>query len=199
MAISTTFHLMSQHRSGSKLLCTALNGHPEIACPHEPGTHHQGRLGQYRTFIEEIREVTQKPIVVYHHHWCFTTQEMLDDEFPKILLYREDELPGAIATMNLQLGRPNGLFEMNKERVKQRYEDRNTANQAMASYADLTISYEELTGGQEITEIPAAAQAKLLSWMQVDTEVFLRPKTFKSLPQLPSNYSELDDYAKGVG
>jgi len=195
----STFHLMSLHRSGSQMLCTMLNEHPDIACIHETTNFIQNRLHLYRDQIEDIREKTGKPIVVFHHHECFTTDEMLNDEYPNILLHRADELEAAIDQYNISGGRPEGLYQHNKERIVEIMQYRITAKERMLAKADLVLEYDnlvKLTNDGETEFLPQIGQT-LFRFLGVTNQRVLARTRAENITK-PKNILELRAYGESI-
>jgi len=193
--VAVTFHVLSLHRAGSKMLCGMLDSHPDIACPHEPGNQIQNRLHLYPEQIEIIRTKTEKKIVGYHHHNCFTTDEMLNDKFPSILIHKRDECSGAIAEMNLQFARPNRMFTMNKKRVKARMKLREKAIKRMQPHADIDLILDDIVDRPTNTLKQEFAD-KILTLLELPTGFVFHAPRQPDRPMKPANLLEIESYVK---
>jgi len=166
--MSDTFHVVSLHRSGSALLCSALNSHPDIYCPHEPTTEIQHALDAYTSQIRIMHESTDKRVVGYHHHAQLTTAAMLDDANINIHLHRRDIRQGAIAEMSLGFPRANGKFTLKESFIDKVEATRRSLDAELAAVADVSICFEDLHDGGPIAELPENISRQLCEAIGVD-------------------------------
>jgi hypothetical protein len=170
------FLLMSLPRSGSKMLCSMLGSHPQIACPHEP-FFNQERRDNYRAYLESL----QGEVVIGHVHFHHLSPAMFADAMPKILLER-DYADGAISQILNGSRRPDRQFEIKREYVQIAAEERQRRTEIMRPHADLVLTYEQLT--------TTDASKLICEFLGVDVMPLL-PRTRKTPPSRPANYEAL--------
>lgn len=186
------FFLFSQHRSGSKLLCSLLDSHPDIACEHESLS--PGRGGEKLDYLEVAerleKENPEAKFIGLHGHYEYLTDQMHLACVPKLLLYRKDEVLGGIKQSLMGIRRANGLFDLHAPTTVYNYQLRIKRNREMKTYSTFKLTYERLTRGKDITKMPWWLNRRILHHIGAD---FIRLTTsVKKEPEmLPKNLREI--------
>ena len=174
-----------------------LDSHPDIACPHEPTTWIQNHLEDYQEQIDQIRKDTGRPIVVYHHHECFTTDEMINDEYPNIAIVRNDHLGGAVNQYMLNTVRPDGKFNLPQDRIKEIAQERKLATDRIESVADLVVVYEDIVQRIVDNTLEKKHADRILDFIGKPSTV-LTTQTRAEKLSTPKNITEIEEYGKDV-
>ena len=167
------------------MLCDALASHPQISCQHELFSD-WGKRQNYRAALDEF----PGPVVVGHAHFAQLHSSMLVDDIKRILLVRKNTLNGALSAMLMQSPRPNGLYLLDPRHIAVIKDERALQTALMMPYADLVVSYEDLTGDQNIADLPEEHSRRLCEFLGVDYYP-LTTMTVKRPPMRPRNLDEL--------
>ena len=188
---SKPFFVFSQFHSGSKMLCSLLESHPDIVCPHESLLTIDGVAPDFNRVFAKLRG--QQPFNTYyglHAQYPNVTHDMLHASIPKILLYREDEIKGALSQYVHSIRRVNRQFELDPAIVQNRAEQRYARTAEMAEHCTMTVSYEELTGGgANISRLNPDLGNRILTHIGAEPAI-LTTQIRKNTQMLPKNLDE---------
>lgn len=151
--------LLSLPRSGTHLVRSLIDSHPETSCAFGASAD----------------------VGVFHYpgiKWDWLTNK-------KVILLTRDYFNGAIS--DLSTNRASGIYTLPVESVRMAVEKRRRYTELLKPYADLVVSYEEMTGGAEIGSWDCDELCDLLG---VGRCTF-RTKVKKREAQIPSNLEEL--------
>ena len=131
------FVILALPRTGTKMFCSAVHQHRGI-----PSITHE--------FKGTEQEFRAHPAVLsnYLKPW------MLHQDIVKIHLHREDAVAGGLSMLLLQYTMPDGLFDVPVDEVEAAAKYRRKLDAEFAAVADISISYEEITGGESVSELP---------------------------------------------
>lgn len=187
------FFIFSQHRSGSRVLCSLLDSHPDIVCPHEVLNPGRGDKLNYIEVAERLN-IENSKFIGLHGHFEYLSNEILNAPFPKLLLYRKDEIMGGIKQSLMGIRRVNGLFELHAPTAIWNSNLRINRNKEMRLHSTNSISYEKLTNNEEVTELPKGITKRLLSFVGAEYQT-LATTVRKEPEMLPKNIEEIYAYA----
>ena len=148
--------LLSQYRTGSHMLCSALHSHPEIVCDHE--TLHKREVGKFVDYLDVAEELHSKfpsrPIVVLHGHYDMLSEDVHMAKVPKVHLYSRDYVLGAVTQCMLNGQRVQGQFELNSDIVEDCKQLRIKRDKELSIYTDHKVCFEDITNGKIVDSIP---------------------------------------------
>ena len=173
--------LFSLPRSGSRMLCSMLDSHPQVNCWHEYLV--EGQIDEDMAKLSENGKVA-----VGHCQWNLARK--LYGKYPTILLYREDETRGAIGQMMLSIPRAHGEYMLKPDTVKRVARERREHIEEMKQHADLLISYEEITDNKPTRIAPQAVSDKLCDFIGVSRWMLYTDSAKKEPPKLPKNLKD---------
>ena len=176
------FFIFSQYRTGSTVLCDALNSHPEIICVHEslrpgeiidpPGRCATVRYQDVAVILSEMKPDAR--FIGLHGQYDHLDEIMhLADEL-KIRLFRRDTVGGAIGQCLLNYTRVNAAFDLNVDIALDCNKLRIKRDKEMCAYTDYDVKTEKIFRNNEMIEkIPRRLSRRLLKRIGVDD--FRRP------------------------
>jgi hypothetical protein len=155
------------------MLVNALSKHPDI-----PAIRHE--------FKGTEEEFWESPAVLSNtlEPW------MLDDRIKRIHVGRNDYIEGAISLILMAYIFPNRSYVIPEHEVLNTARFRKEKEEEMRRVSHYSLAYEDLTGGESITELPEW----FVYWFCKLIEVVPMPlpvETKKRKKGLPSNYEEL--------
>lgn len=190
------FAIVCHQRSGSHLLATALNSHPDICC--------QGELLQ--VFKSPMKRYAPKPVwptgiagaIMMYSHWKLVRQlGIAPQKF--IHLLRSPEATAISVARNradsLHRGpdhRPHATRDspvmhvtnfdasLASEVIPQIEAQQQRFSVLLSDCAMIEIRYEDLTNGQDIVHLPSGIAAELLSFLGARVDVALKPTVRKT-------------------
>jgi hypothetical protein len=193
------FFVFSQYRTGSELLCSLLNSHPDITCLHESLA--PSRDGKKVDWWEKANELArQYPLAKFigvHGQANMLSEDTLNAPGKKIILSREDEVLGAVKQVLLEQRRVHNGFDLNFGFVEHCMKLRKNREKVITSEATFKLTYEQMTrGGNNINQLSPWLNWRLLKHIGAD---WYRLKTSlpKGKPMLPSNLEEIYNDQKG--
>jgi hypothetical protein len=130
------------------MFCEMLNSHPMISCPHEPFADY-GRRKNWREYLESL----EGPVVIGHAHYAQLHSSMLTARLPAMLLERKAYQDGASSEALMGIRRPHNAPPVPPYYVAALEDERRLRTELLRAFATLTLTYEELTGGQDITRL----------------------------------------------
>ena len=172
------FLIITQPRSGSHMLATALNGHSQISCTGEirnprdfikptegeilGGILHYSPEGDItaKKYIYMKRDITERSRSVDRLH-----QIKHNETDPKFHFLEPKTLDVSSIVYK------QSTFDICKERTAQ-------LEEFLLDKDHITVTYEEITGNKSITEIPEAVGRKITEYLGVKYEP-LKPLTVK--------------------
>lgn len=170
---SKPFVILALPRTGTKMLVNGLNKHPDI-----PDIIHEFK-GTEEKFWES-------PAVLSNtlEDW------MLDDRIKRIHVGRQDAVMGALSLMLMSYRFPDGQFTVPPEEVKKVAQFRREKEEEMRRVSHYSLTYEDITGGESIDELPEWFVHWFCTLIEVDP-IPLSIDGSKKKKALPSNYEEL--------
>lgn len=146
------FVILALPRSGTTLLCTSLATHPDV-----DHVRHEFR-GDEAGFWDHPHVLSN-----YYKDW------MASQNIVKIHFYRENLYKAALSQLtNTGPILPDDVCELPESEVRRLIDKRRQWHAEFDAVCDHRLSYEQLTGGKELTgEFPEAASAKLCQWLDL--------------------------------
>ena len=182
--------LLSLARSGSTMLCEMLDSHPHVVCRHE-WTNDWRRARMFDGSMDALARSSGKPVVVVHAQFDQIYPAMLRPGLPRILLER-DYINGALSEMRSLHGNPAGAtFALPNAQFAKRVAERNARTTMMRAFADLSVSYEALTGNEDVVAMPEVVGQQLCAFLGVPYYE-MRPRRRKNKAWQPANMEELE-------
>lgn len=179
------FLLLSQPRTGSRLLCSLLNSHPAIGCTHESCKAPEHR--NESVFTQISLECPGKSVLVAHAHHGFLTDELRELDVPKIVLTRKDYVRASLSAIFMNIPRAQG-FRAKQSIVNAMIEARKASDAALMKYADFVIDYSEFADNNAQTS--RVELSSLLSFLGV-AQATLTTTAIRSPFVEPCNLAEL--------
>lgn len=129
------FVILALPRTGTKMLVSALNSHPELDVVHE--------------FKGGLWSFLKHPYVLSNHRrwWMRWPIKVMH-------VYREDSVAGAISLLKMSYTFPDLSFDLPVDEVSRLVAFRREEEKEMSKASYYRVSYEDLTNGEEITELP---------------------------------------------
>lgn len=186
----TISFIFSQWHTGSKLLCSLLNSHPDVCVWHEALQPIKGKITDYEAVAEHMLKESGKTIAVLHGHINWIHPDVLAVDAPKIGLDREDFFMGAIKQIMLDYTRPHNQFTLDPYYVKKAIEVRKKNNKIIRDNVDLLLSFEDLTRSGEVTELNNTCTRRALKLIGADRQT-LKAGVYPQKAMLPSNLDEI--------
>lgn len=138
-------------RSGSHMLCGMLNSHPDITCEHEYVTD-DWRATDFGT-----------PVSIIHNHWHTIEPDMLTADVPRMALTRWAWAgSGKTQDMIARLGWPH-----NPKHAETLIRARKIRTERLVAHADFVIDYDDITGGEEVTELGEPYRTEVCNFLGV--------------------------------
>lgn len=199
------FFIFSQYRTGSKLLCSLLDSHPEITCIHESLSPRNGVIerlgcdetGDWRDIASAIsRDHPDSRYIGLHGQADMLTDEELNASTEKIALYREDVVLGGVKQTLMDIERVNLGFALNADLAHRNIDMRKERDEVIHYHSTMKLSYEQMTGGENITSLPFDLNKKLLKHIGA-SNYRLIATTEKQRQTLPNNMEEIRHAGKG--
>jgi len=206
------FFIFSQYRSGSALLCSLFNSHPDISCIHEGLKRGEDgvQLADSAFFLvpgevdwwERANLIASRyPLAKHiglHGHVDMLNDDILNAPFPKIMLYREDEILGGVKQTMMEYDRIDRGYDLDLDIAERNIALRIQRNSIIKPYATMTLSYERMTRGKNISRLSCWLNRRLLYHVgacnfTMNTRV---EKTRKSLPRNMGEIYEANSYAR---
>ena len=146
------FIIFSLPRTGTKMLVSGLNAHPEI-----PYVVHE--------FVGDKRKFLENPYILTNHlyDWAQRTDAV------RICLYREDSIAGALSLLKMAYGFPDLSFDIPVDEVSKLAKFRREAERRMREASQYEISYEQLTNGEQIERLPFWFVDEFCSWVGIES------------------------------
>ena len=164
--------ILALPRTGTKMLCSALLSHPEI-----PQVTHE--------FTGGLWSFLKHPYVLSNHvKWWMRWPVKI------IHLERESHVAGALSMIKMHYKFPDRSFDIPVSEVRSLVDFRARAQKKMKNRANQTISYEEITGGTNITEFSLEISHRLCDFLGV-TRLRLRPSTIKEQKMRARNEGDI--------
>jgi len=177
------FLVISQHKTGSRMLCDMLASHPDLKCPHE----YLDRPSHNADWRQALADLG--PGGVGHVQAKSVTDDMLTADVQRIVLTR-DPIDSALSFLRITFEPSEGQWEIPPDAFHAEVSRRTTAADRLLASADYVIRYEDLTQGGEMRECPASIAANLCRFLGVELAP-LRTRIRKNKPAHPSNWKEL--------
>ena len=179
------FILMSQPRTGSRLLCSLLSSHPAIACPHEVLAEKKFR--NKKAFPRALEIMPGRRIVVAHGHHEYLTKEVLALDAPKILLTRKDYIRAAQSALYMNVSRAAGFYA-EPSQIKAYAAMRERLDDEMRQYADFEFDYSDFANNDDTTK--TAELFELQDFIGA-SRTLLKTTAERSIYTKPGNLEEL--------
>lgn len=142
------FIIFALPRSGTTMLCNALESHPEIKQVIHEFRGDEAWYWKYPAILSN-----------YVKDW------MLSDDITRIHVYREDAIAGARSMLLMNYIFLDGVVTLPANEVEKLAEQRKAWDAEFAEQADYSISYEELCGGKEATTLHGSR--RLCDWIDI--------------------------------
>lgn len=162
------FLLLSLPRSGSALLCSLLDSHPDITCPHECIRY---------DYLKELDALSGR-VCIGHAQYRRITDEVLKSDIPKIFLKRDDYAAGAVSEIALGHKWAQGLHVINPELVQRVAKDRQEKTERLLPYADFVVTYEDITHGEDINSVRLDDICQFVGVSPLELKTMTNKKTF---------------------
>ena len=197
------FFVVSQYKTGSKLLCSLLDSHPDIVCPHEimttgRGHSEQGITGEMSWHERAAVLAEANPdakLIGLHGQVDMMPDDIYHMGFPIIGLRREDEVLGGVKQTLMDVDRLHGHFDLNVNIALDNTDMRRLRDIPIMLYSTFKTTFERLTrGGKEIKRMPWILAWRMLNHIGARKWwYFWRLKTTisKEPPMLPKNLQEI--------
>jgi len=178
---------LSQHKTGSRMLCDMIASHPGLSCPHEylDTPRHNA---DWRASLDLLESETGRK-AIGHVQAKSVTMDMLTDENTKRLLLVRDPYASALSRLRVEFEQL-GAWTLDPRRYRAEVNFRTAENERLLPFTDGTVSYEEITGCEHASQAPDAVAAFLCAFFGVST-MPLKTLVRKSTPSFPSNWREL--------
>lgn len=130
------FIILALPRTGTSMLVHALRTHPDIgALRHE-------FIGDELDFLKDPQVLSN-----YYQPWM--------RKYPRIHVYRENSKAGALSMLMMHYIFPDGVQELPIDELLSLAKQREDWDAELRKEADWSVSYEDICGDAEITELPA--------------------------------------------
>jgi hypothetical protein len=188
--------MIANQRSGTHLIRSAVNSHPDAVCPVEPFYRNPvNTFVDLKHWMKQFDGIDEKAVLIDVKYDQITAPvRRLMGKAPVLHLVREDlkriyfsillrHWDHHIATpeekRRWKAGEHTPKMPFDEARFNRFAERVRAARARYAPYVDETLTYEALTGNQEIHELPVWASEKLCRFLEVE----VRPLTagFKKL------------------
>lgn len=172
------FILFSLPRTGSKMLVNGLRGHSQV---HKLA-HEYFREMSDQSCFDRFCGIHVNP--GRHKPW------MLEANVPRIMITREDYVAGALSVMFLQSTVSASDFDVPVDAVQFVAQRRYDLDQQLRPHCDAVFSYEALTKGGVLTEVPSEFVSSFSALTNRDVEEL--PITREpNVKRLPRNVDEI--------
>lgn len=169
---SPDFHVLFLPRSGSHMLVDALNSHPAIDCTHSDQGHHgEGNLKGHAQCV--VNSKIKMAIVLTRN-----SKDRMDSFFTNIA-----EVAGDNHTK-----KPIKVKRQYPEKAENRYRNQEIKNIKFREAASklpntLFLDYDDITGNQDIREIPKTYSHAICDFLGVERRIlktiFVKPQVVK--------------------
>jgi len=164
------FIILALPRTGTKMLVSAMDSHPDM-----PKSVHEFR-GSFWRFLKHPYVLSNK--IQWWMRWPIKIMHV----------GREDSKAGALSLLKMSYKFPAGSYEIPKEEVDKLEKFRREAEGKMRQRAHWSITYEKLTGGQDVREL--ALSVEICNFFNIRPRA-LMPTTEKIKEMPASNEAEL--------
>lgn len=145
-ALTKPFIMLALHRTGTRMLCDALCSHPDI-----PNMVHE--------FNGTEEEFLELPYVLSNRY-----QDWME-KYRTIHIYRDSEA-GARSMLLMSAEFPGKRsFDLPRDEIQNLVDKRELWDKEFKS--DYSISYEEITGDEEVESFSTAVSEKLCKWLNI--------------------------------